>query len=75
MVALLVSKAGVLHGKFKHGTGENRSIKSYSSHTKGDKMTELLGSKVEVLQNRSDTGENRSVGGDGGRQTDKTAGE
>ena len=39
------------------------------------KLIKLLGSEVEVLQNRSDTGENRSVGGDGGGQTDKTAGE
>ena len=31
LMELLGSKAGVLQGKFKYGTGENRSIKSYSS--------------------------------------------
>jgi len=47
---------------------------SYSSRTMGDKMMELLGSKVEVLQNNSSIGEKRSVRGDDGRQTDETAG-
>ena len=39
------------------------------------KLIKLLGSEVEALQNRSDTGENRSVGGDDAGQTDETVGE
>ena len=47
---------------------------SYSPHTMGDKMMELLESKVEVLQDNSSVGEKRSVRGDDGRQTAETAG-
>ena len=41
LLELLGSKAGVLQGKFKYGTGENRSVKCYSSYMTVYKLTEL----------------------------------